>query len=422
MKIYFYPAIVLLAALGWQQTNHAQDWTRFRGPNGTGISRATTIPTRWSPQDINWKVELPGNGQSSPVVWGNKIFLTSTSGTEGQRSVYALDTDQGELLWEWKTEFDLYRQHQYNSFASSSPAVDAERVYVCWTTPDQYILMALTHQGEVVWKRDLGPYSSQHGGGTSPIVYEDKVILANDQKDEREGQSFLIAVDAATGKTVWKTPRRSVRAAYSTPCVYNPPGEKPSLIFNSWTHGISAVDPDTGNVLWQYDQAFDKRSVSSPVLASGVIIGTCGSGGGGNYVVAIRPGNRQGKQPELAYEIRRAAPYVPTGIAWKGWVFLWNGSGIVTCIDAPTGEVRWRERVPGDYFGSPVCVDGRLFAISTNGDVVVLKASDQFRQLAVNSLGEKSHATPAIADGVMYVRTWGHLYSIGGNTAATAKR
>jgi outer membrane protein assembly factor BamB len=238
------------------------------------------------------------------------------------------------------------------------------------------------------------------------------VILANEQ----DGDSFLIAVDAATGKTRWQTARKSVETAYSTPCVYAPKDGKPALIFNSEGHGISAIDPGTGTVVWEYANAFDKRSVSSPVVAGDLIIGSCGSGGGGNFVVAVRPGDpAKNRKPELAYSLKRSASYVPTSVFVGGRLFVWSDAGIVSCLDAATGEVKWQERAGGNFFSSPVWVDGRLFGVSTRGEVVVVEASDRFQVLARNQLGEQTHSTPAVADGRMYIHTVKHLFSIGGS-------
>jgi outer membrane protein assembly factor BamB len=166
-------------------------------------------------------------------------------------------------------------------------------------------------------------------------------------------------------------------------------------------------------VLWEYRNAFDKRIVSSPVIAGDLIIGACGSGGGGNYVIAIRAGD-EGRKPVLAYTIRKSAPYVPTSVTYGERVYLWSDGGIVSCIESKTGEVRWQERVGGNYFSSPVWVDGRLFGVSNRGEVIVIAASDEFRVLARNQLGETTHSTPAVAGGKMYIHTERHLVSIGG--------
>jgi outer membrane protein assembly factor BamB len=394
-----------------------QEWTRFRGPNGSGISAAKTIPTKWTEQDFNWKVPLPGAGHSSPVLWGDKIFLTTGDSQTNRLWVLCLSASQGRIMWQKAFPLSPYRKNANNSVASSSPAVDEQRVYVCWTVPERLTLMALDHAGNKVWDRDLGPYVGQHGSGVSPIVCEDQVILANEQ----DGPSFVIAVDAATGHTRWKTPRKATTAAYSTPCLYQPKDGKPALIFSSESHGIYAVEPASGKVLWELADAFDKRVVSSPVVAAGLIIGSCGSGGGGSYLVAVRPGeSATTRKAELAFTIRKSAPYVPTSVGVGNLLFLWGDDGTVTCVQAASGEVAWQERLGKHFFSSPVCVDGRLFCVSTTGEVVVLRASDRFELLARNPLSETTHSTPAVAGGRMYIHTTKHLISIGGRKEAAA--
>jgi outer membrane protein assembly factor BamB len=389
----------------------AQEWTRFRGPNGSGLSDAKSIPTRWTDADFNWKVALPGIGHGSPVLWGDRVFVTTSEGKSGVFMVLCLRAGDGSVLWQQEFPVQPLAGHRYNSLASSTPAVDAARVYVCRTEAAHQVLMALDHDGKKVWERDLGSFAAQHGSGTSPIVHDGLVIFANEQ----DGVSFLLALYAATGKTRWQTPRQTKQAAYSTPCVLQAAGASPLLVFNSEAHGISAVTPDTGKVVWEFSKAFDKRSVSSPVIADGLVIGSCGSGGGGNYVVAVRPGEVSGaKTPERAWEVRRSAPYVPTSICVDGRLFLWSDAGVVSCVVASTGEVKWQERVDGDFFGSPVCVDGRLFCVSTAGDVVVVKAGEQFELLAKNPLRELTHSTPAVAGGKMFIRSSQHLVSVGG--------
>ncbi len=398
----------------------AQEWTRFRGPNGTGLSEAKTIPTRWAESDFNWKVALPGAGHSSPVLWGDKVFVTSADERRMQFIVLCLNTKDGGILWRKEFPFTPHRKHANNTFASSTPAVDAERVYVNRTEPAHNVLIALDHRGELVWEADLGTHQTQHSGGPSPILHDGLVVLANEQ----DGDSFLIAVDARTGDTRWKTPRRSGNSAasYSTPCVYQPKDGKPVLIFNSEMHGISAIAPDTGKVVWEFAGAFDKRSVSSPVIAGDLLIGSCGSGGGGNYVIAVRPGDpTRGGKAERAYEIRRSAPYVPTSVYVSDRLFLWSDAGIVSSVAASTGEVKWQERVGGNFFGSPVWVDGRLFCVSRTGEVVVVAASDQFEVLARNPLNELTHSTPAVSGGRMYIHTTHHLISVGGKAPAVEK-
>lgn len=411
MKLFIRSGWVMFLCLTGISPSVAQEWSRFRGPNGSGISLAKSIPAKWTATDFNWKVALPGAGHSSPVLWGEKVFLTAADEKAGQFFILCVDAIDGRTLWQTASKLTPFPKHEYNAFAASTAAVDAARVYVCRTEAGHNLLRALDHKGETVWERDLGPFAAQHGGGTSPIVHEGMVILGNEQ----DGDSFLIALDARTGATRWKTSRQTSSTAYATPCLYQPTDGPPALIFNSQAHGISAIAPDTGKVLWEFASAFDKRCVSSPIIAAGLLVGTCGSGGGGNYLVAIRPGAAAGgKPPAKAYDLRRSMPYVPTGIGLGDWLFLWSDAGIVSRVNAASGVVQWQERVGGNFFGSPVCVDGRLFCVSTSGEVVVVSASEKFEVLARNPLGELTHSTPAVANGRMYIRTSQHLISVGG--------
>ncbi len=419
------PALVRLVALVFVSgcfATSAQEWTRFRGPNGTGISNAKTIPTAISAADLKWKVALPGVGHSSPVLWGEKVFLTTTGDKAGGFTVICLGAKDGKQVWRKDYPLESFRRHQFNSFASATPAVDAERVVVAWNEPEHFRLASLDHAGKVQWERDLGPFVSQHACGISPVLHDGKVILGNEQDGRgadkahtRDGESYVIALDAKTGSTVWQTPRKSVVVAYSTPCVYQPKGAKPSLIFNSQGHGIYAVNPDDGRVLWEFDKAFDKRSVSSPIISGNIIFGSCGSGGGGNFVTAVRAGDPAARRPaELAFQVKSSAPYVPTGIAVGDLVWLWSDNGFLTCVHAPTGQVRFQERVGGNFFGSPVWIDGRLFCVSTTGELVVAAAAEQFNVLHRFALNELCHSTPAVALGQLFVRTEKHLWSFGG--------
>jgi outer membrane protein assembly factor BamB len=409
--------ITLLLAVGFPA--RAQEWSRFRGENGAGISRTKSIPSRIKDSDIHWKRELPGSGHSSPVLWGNRIFVTSTGDKSGGLSVLCMDAADGRLLWQHDFALTPFSRHAFNSYASSTPCVDAERVYVLWNEPEHYRLAALDHQGKAEWELDFGPFVSQHGCGISPILYDGKVIVGNEQDDAkfvkenpRSGKSFVLAVNARTGKTEWQIPRNSAVVSYATPSVYEGRGGKPSIIFASQGHGIYAVDPSAGKVLWEYTSAFDKRTVSSPILAGELILGSCGSGGGGNFVSAIRP-PKTGKA-ELAYQLKQSMPYVPTGVVVGERAWLWSDSGIITCLQPSTGRIYYRERVGGDYFGSPVWVDGRLFCVSTAGEVVTVEAGDSFKLLGKYGLRETCHSTPAVALNHLFVRTEKHLFSIGG--------
>jgi outer membrane protein assembly factor BamB len=395
------------------QIGRAQEWTRFRGPNGTGQSDARTIPVSWSTADYRWRVKLPGIGYSSPVVNGDRLFITSGDEQTATRFIRCLRTSDGGLIWKNSYESTPHAKHQFNAYAVGTPALDAERVYWSWGGPEHYIVLALDQQkGGELWRRDLGPFVAQHGFGASPIVFEDLVIVPNDQ----DGPSSIVALDAKTGETRWQTRRRSERAAYSTPCIYRPESEHPQLILVSTAHGVTGLDPRTGKLLWELGDVFDDRVVASPVVVGDLILAQCGTGGAGKRLIAVGPGDPEtGTPAEIAYEIKGSLPYVCTPVAAGNLLFLWADRGIVTCVDAQTGQLVWRERVEGEYFGSPVRVGDRLYCMSREGEMVVLAAADQFKLLARFSLEEPTNSTPAVADGVMYVRTASHMMAIGGS-------
>jgi outer membrane protein assembly factor BamB len=411
-------AACLLVALVTTAT-HAQEWTRFRGSNGSGRAPATdTIPSLWTDNDFNWSIELPGEGHSSPVVWGDRVFLTTADEEAATRIVLAIDATSGKTLWRRDYPLAVHSKHVRNTFASPTPAVDADHVYASWSTLEEYTLIALDHEGVDVWRRDLGTFASMHSAGPSPTLYEDMVILPNYQSDrvpDVTGVSSIVAVDRMTGDTRWEVPSGTKFVSYATPCVYRPNDGPPQMIFCSTADGMTSVDPRNGSVNWRLD-VFTPRTVSSPQLAGDLILGSAGSGGGGNYVVAIRPpGGEGGSEPSVAYTVDRSAPYVPTLIVIGPNAYLWSDGGVLSCVEAASGEPLWRERVGGTFSGSPIAVGDRLFCISDDGDVVVVNvAGGKYELLGTNPLAELSRSTPAVSGGVMYLRTVSHLYSIGG--------
>lgn len=411
-----FPSLVSLGLLGSVLAAHApaQEWTRFRGPNGSGVGTARTIPIHWTDKDYNWKVRLPGVGHSCPVLWGERLFLTSADEETGKRTLLCLDTGDGRRLWERQFAVTRYRKHRHNSFASSTPTVDEQHVYVCWANPKEYLAIALTHEGKEVWRADVGTFRSGHGFGTSPIVYEDLVILADDQ----DGPGFLIALESKSGKVRWKLPRRS-RATYTTPCIYRSKDGPAQLIFTNYEHGVTAINPRTGKLVWELD-IFDKRhmetAIGSPVVAGDLVLASCGWLGVRQEMVAVRPpAGEPAAKAKQVYRIGRSASLCTTPLVVGDLLFLWGDGGIVTCADLPSGKVYWRERVPGSYYASPVCVGKRLYNISRDGEAVVLAASKRFQLLARNRVGEGSHSSPAVAGGRLYLRTFRHLISLGGN-------
>ncbi len=398
--------LVLLVAAGVR----GEDWPRFRGPNGAGVS-PWKFPTRWEEKDYAWQVELPGRGHSSPVIVGSRLFLTAGEEQSGRRGVLCLDADTGRMLWQRWFPAQTHRKHRLNTFASATPTADRKRVYVAWATPQHYWVRALSHQGEVLWERDLGPYQSGHGHGVSPIVYRNLLIVPNEQN----GPSRLVALDCATGRQVWSLPRES-KTTYSTPCVYHPPGHPPALIFTNWHYGITAHDPATGRMLWQarvFGRPQIETAIGSPIVAGSLVVGTCGWLGRTVHLVAVRP-EKQGDSwtVRTAFHIRRSAPLTTTPVAVGGLLFFWSDQGIATCCELPSGKVLWRRRVGGTYYGSPIYAGGALYAISADGEAVVLAAARRFRVLGRVELGQPSNSTPAVARGKMYLRTVSRLFCL----------
>jgi outer membrane protein assembly factor BamB len=406
-------SFVLLASVA-----QGKDWTRFRGPNGQGISDAKTIPVEWTQKDYNWKVKLPGVGHSSPVVWDDKVFITSGNQKEGRGMLLALRVSDGSLLWQKEYALTKYRMNRSNSYATSTPAVDGNHVYVLWVTMNETILVALDHQGREIWKSEFEGVNCQHGPGISPVLVNDIVVFTHEhEKSDKDSQCAWFAVDSKTGKTRWKLERQtSPKTSYSTPCVYSSDNGKPILIFTSLAHGMTAVDPGSGAVVWEAKSAFISRVISSPVIAGDLLISTCGDGSVGKRLIAIRPGaGGKSAEPEEVYKIENSkVTYVPTSVAKDGFLFTFHDRGEVSCLRSARGEQLWRQKPAGPFYGSPVWVNGNLYCITRKGKVVVVKASPAYELLAVNPLGEESYATPAVAGGRMYLRTYSHLISIGG--------
>jgi outer membrane protein assembly factor BamB len=389
----------------------AQEWTRFRGPNGSGLGKAPGLPARFSQSDYNWKIELPGTGHSSPVIWGDRIFLTCAPEGTAKRMAVCVNAADGRIVWQHASETETFRQHADNSYASMSPAVDDERVYVWWGAPTGSALTALDQKdGHELWKKELGPFVSQHGPGSSPIVFEKSVILYFDQDNPK---SFVASFDAKTGAQQWKLERSGTMSTASTPCILQSSNGLAEVLLISQTVGMTAVDARNGTVKWEIPGLLTKRCVASPIVTdSGLVIAQCGEGRAESFVYAVQP-PANGKPAKKIYEVIRTGGYVPTPIAIGPLLFLWKEDGLVTCLRAATNEQVWSERVPGPFYGSPVAVNGRLYNMTRRGDLVVLNAAEKFEEVARIPLGEGSHATPAVSGGRMYLRTFTHLISVG---------
>ena len=400
--------LVCALVLTGGSASQAENWTGFRGDNGTGDSDQKGIPVSWSPGDYEWNIELPGEGHSSPVIYGDRLFVTSAVEQGAVRYLFCLNANTGEQIWSISVGHNRSHKHALGSWASSTPATDGQRVYVAFADQERYTLAAWDYEGQLIWRRNLGPFISQHGQGVSPIVFDGMVILPNDQ----DGPSSLMAFDAKTGKTVWSVLRSAREASYSTPQIYKGKDGKPQLICLSGATGVSSLDPYTGKVNWTTGE-LPARTVASPVIADGLIIATCGGGGIGKLLVAVNAeADEAAGEPRIVYQRDKSLPYVPTAAAHNDHLFLWNDNGVVNCVELKTGKSVWTKRIAGVYYGSTVLIDGKIYIMSKQGKCMVIAASPEFEILGENDLGDGSHSTPAVANGRLYLRTLHRLAAL----------
>ena len=312
-------SLLLLLAAGMAA---AENWDRFRGPNGDGQSDAAGIPSEWTPADYAWKISLPGLGHSSPVIWGNRLFVTSADNGTGEQILLAFDARTGAQLWAERFQSASHQKHPTNSFATSTPAVDAEQLYVAWMNGRRVTLAAFTHDGAEIWRREVATLEEHHGFGTSPIVVGDVVCLANETNNPDE--SALFGLDRTSGDLVWRQSRGTGKTAYATPCLWRSPGGEELLLMSSMGSGLTAYDPATGEIAWQgFEHDLPDRCVSSPIAGGGLVFISCGSGNNGMHMIAASPGEN-GEPPEEVYRLRQGVPNIPTPVVVGDLLFLWQ--------------------------------------------------------------------------------------------------
>lgn len=405
--------LLVCGVVGDERHTEAANWPRFRGPNGTGIAMDTDIPVQWSAKDgILWKTAVPGAGNSSPVIWGDRIFLQSASADGKERLLLCLSTSDGKVLWSRTHSGDRAKINAKNTLASSTPATDGERVVAAFWDGKEITLAAYDLKGEPLWQRNLGGFRSQHGAGASPVLYKDKVFYALDQ----DGAATLYALDAKTGKTAWQKTRKPFRACYSAPFLLTR-GDKTELMVES-TGGVTAYDPDSGAENWTWNWKFTGkplRTVGSPVYSEGLIFVPAGDGDGERHYACFKVGDKGDvTKTNLAWETKkRSFPYVPCALIRGEHLYFVNDQGFAECHVAKTGDTVWAERLGGNVTASPVLIDGKIYSISEDGDVFVFPAEPTYKLLAKNSLGETVRASPAVADHRLYIRGQNHLFCIG---------
>jgi outer membrane protein assembly factor BamB len=400
--------LILPAVLASALTCAAQtDWARFRGPAGSGIGVASEVPSDLTEKNFRWNTELPGGGHSSPVLWGTRVFTACEDRAGNRRCITCLDADSGKILWTTWLPCKEQRMHNDNSLAAATPAVDAQAVYIGWVSGDRVEALALDHAGKQLWHRDLGAFKATHGPGASLIVVDDIVVVCNDQES---ADAAIHGLDRKTGETRWHIARNSGNPSYATPALREDKTGHKELVIASPAHGLSGIEPDTGKQLWKTaEPLFSLNVVSSPVLGDGLVLATAGRGGSREGAVGVI----EGPSMRLLYRPEAKLPYVPTPIVIGAHVYLWDDQGTVSCLEFKTGKQAWSERVTGPTYTSPVSDGKRIFGISRKGDLVVLAAAAQYRELGRLRLPEGTHATPAIAHGGLFIRTFTRMIRIG---------
>jgi len=406
-------AFLLLSLLGLiaPVCMSAQDsWPRFRGSDGGGVSPATNLPIRWAEDDVRWKTTLPGKGHSSPVVWKERVFVTSGDITNADRHILCLACRNGSLMWRKKYASRTFQQNRENSFGTATPAADSNGVYVSWTTPEAITVAALTLDGDEKWVSNLGAFKGRHGSGASPVVYNGLVWINNDQ----DGPSSLIALTVDSGAVSYKIDRLTDKVSYATPCLWQQAGHLDQLIFASSSHGLTSVNPLNGAINWDCTNLFEARVVSSPISSDGLIVCSSGEGGTGRRLIALHPPDGT-HGPKIVYDFKTGIPNVPTPLAKDGRLYILCDNGLLRCVRAGTGEPIWQERLPARFYASPVWAENRLYLTSKAGEVFVVAAGDKYELLAQNTLGEASFATPAVANGSLFFRNESSILAIDGH-------
>ena len=402
--IYLLAPVVLSANLVC-----AENWPGWRGPRGDGTSLEREVPTRWSDtENVTWKIAVPGQGHSSPVVWDQRVFLTTGLPESQERVLLCFDRDAGALLWQ-KTvlQAPLEAKNGENSYASATPATDGVKVYVTFLDREEVVVAAYDFSGQQLWLARPGRFKSQWGFCSTPRLFEDKVIVGCYSK----GENFVVALDRADGRILWKTVGVNPTQSYSAPLIQEMAGRVQMILPGNKT--VTSYDPRTGQALWVVDGPSDD-SVITPVYHEKANLVLSGSSWPNKVLVAIQPdGTGNVTSNKVAWKSSEGAPYVPSPVAVGDWFLTSSFNGkAVHCFEAATGKVLWKEPL-GLHHASPVLVNGLVYFQNDEGVTHVIRPGETYELVARNELGEKTYASPAVSQGQIFLRSFTHLYCIG---------
>ncbi|MBL69282.1 MAG: serine/threonine protein kinase [Verrucomicrobiales bacterium] len=408
-----------------QFTLLGENWPGWRGPRGDGTSLSKEVPLKWnSKEDVAWKAALPGRGLSSPIVWEDRIFLTSCLLEREERVLLCLDRKTGRELWRRVVvKSRLETVHRLNSRASGTPAVDGEGVYTAFLkasgkevpapnvstprliTPGKIVVAAHDLKGGEKWKVEIGDFISAHGFNSCPVIFDGSVIINGDH----DGKSYLVVLDKRTGRERWRVAREHGIRSYGTPIIRKVGGRTQMVLAGSKT--VTSYDPATGKKLWTVDGPTE-QFVASMVFDGERFFVT--GGFPERHIMAIRPDGRGNvTETHVSWRARRGASYVPSPIVVGKYFLVVSDSGIASCFDAASGERLWMERLGGGHSASPVSAGGMVYFVSDKGVTTVLKPGREFKVVARNEIGELVSSSPAISQGQIFIRGGKHLFCIG---------
>ncbi len=417
-----------LFANGLLRPAAAEDWPGWRGPRGDGSSLEKDVPTRWhgpTGKNIAWKTPIPGRGHASPIVSGERIFVVTCAEETGERLLVCLDRPSGKILWRQTVlTAKLEKKHRLNNYASSTPATDGKLVYVSFleadppdgtpagertsqfATPGNMFVAAYDFEGHRQWTARPGRFSSRHGYCSSPILFKHMVIVNGDH----DGNGYLVALDRATGKTVWKRPRVNNTRSYCAPIIRQIDGRTQMVL--SGTKCVASYDPHDGSRHWIIDGPTEQY-VASLVYNGELLFLTAGFPT--FHIMGIRPDGRGNvTHTHVVWHTTKGCSYVPSPIIGGGgkYFLVVSDIGIASCFEAATGERYWMQRIGPHYSASLVEAEGLVHFLCDDGTTTIVRPGKEFDVVAENKLGENCYASPAISGGRIYLRAEGNLYCI----------
>jgi len=403
------------ATLGiFPRSTQAENWPVWRGPRLDGTSVEKNVPIHWSgsgatgPSNLLWKTELPGNGHASPIVWQDRVFTVAVLPDEEARVLLCFARDSGKRLWQASVlRSPLERKHSLNSHASSTPATDCSQIYVAFLDRQEMVVAAFDFEGRQKWLVRPGGFTSMHGFCSSPILFEEKLIVNGDH----DGDSYLVALDRRTGKTLWKVARENKTRSYCVPLIRELSGRTQMIL--SGDKCVASYDPHNGRRHWIIDGPTE-QFVASVVYNEGAGLLFVTGGYPEHHILAVKPdgtGNITSTD-KIVWRSNRGVSYVPSPISEGDYFLVVSDSGVAHCFEAKTGKIAWQERM-GEHHASLVSANGLVYFLNDNGVTHVVRPGPAYDLVARNELGERTFASPAISDGRLLLRGDRHLFCLG---------